>query len=120
MTYRPERMKFGIFLAPFHRLGENPTLAIDRDIELIEHLDRLGFDEAWIGEHHSAGWELIADPTLIIAAVAKTTRSIMLGTGVTTNVFGTERIFEKEQPVRFQILGQLYRQYWWHALVDVM
>ena len=84
MTYRPERMKFGIFLAPFHRLGENPTLAIDRDIELIEHLDRLGFDEAWIGEHHSAGWELIADPTLIIAAVAKTTRSIMLGTGVTS------------------------------------
>ena len=84
MTYRPERMKFGIFLAPFHRLGENPTLAIDRDIELIEHLDRLGFDEAWVGEHHSAGWELIADPTLIIAAVAKTTRSIMLGTGVTS------------------------------------
>ena len=84
MTYRPERMKFGIFLAPFHRVGENPTLAIDRDIELIEHLDRLGYDEAWIGEHHSAGWELIADPTLVIAAAAKTTRSIKLGTGVTS------------------------------------
>lgn len=84
MSYRPERMKFGIFLAPFHRLGENPTVAIDRDIELIEHLDRLGFDEAWIGEHHSAGWELIADPALIIAAAAKTTRTIKLGTGVTS------------------------------------
>ena len=55
-------MKFGIFLAPFHRVGENPTLAIGRDIELIEWLDRLGYDEAWIGEHHSAGWELIACP----------------------------------------------------------
>ena len=52
------RMKFGIFLAPFHRLGENPTLAIERDIELIEWLDQLGYDEAWIGEHHSAGWEI--------------------------------------------------------------
>ena len=50
----PERMKFGIFLGPFHRVGENPTLAMDRDLELIEWLDYLGYDEAWIGEHHSA------------------------------------------------------------------
>ena len=59
-------MKFGIFLAPFHRVGENPTLAINRDVELLEWLDWLGYDEAWIGEHHSAGWELIALPELII------------------------------------------------------
>lgn len=84
MTHRPARMSFGIFLAPFHRTGQNPTLAIDRDMALIEHLDTLGFDEAWIGEHHSAGWELIADPALIIAAVAGRTRSIRLGTGVTS------------------------------------
>ena len=57
MTHRG--MKYGIFLAPFHRVGENPTLAIDRDMELIEWLDYLGYDEVWIGEHHSAGWELI-------------------------------------------------------------
>jgi limonene 1,2-monooxygenase len=81
---RPDRLKFGIFLAPFHPVGENPTVAIDRDIELIEHLDRLDFDEAWIGEHHSAGWELIASPELIIAAAARSTRSIRLGTGVSS------------------------------------
>ncbi|OJW28980.1 MAG: monooxygenase [Rhodospirillales bacterium 69-11] len=77
-------MTFGIFLAPFHRLGENPTLAMDRDIELIQWLDHLGYDEAWIGEHHSAGWELIADPGLIIAAAAEKTRHIKLGSGVTS------------------------------------
>lgn len=75
---------FGIFLAPFHRLGDNPTLAMDRDLELIEHLDRLGFDEAWIGEHHSAGWETIASPELIIAAAAQRTKHIRLGSGVTS------------------------------------
>ena len=64
-------MKFGIFLAPFHRVGENPTLAIDRDMELIEWLDHLGYDEVWIGEHHSAGWELIASPEIMIAAAAE-------------------------------------------------
>jgi len=77
-------LTFGIFLAPFHRVGENPTLAIARDMELLEWLDHLGYDEAWIGEHHSAGWELIASPELVIAAAAERTRHIMLGSGVTS------------------------------------
>jgi limonene 1,2-monooxygenase len=82
--YRPERMRFGIFMAPFHRVGENPTLALERDIDLIEHLDRLDFDEAWIGEHHSAGWEIIASPELMIAAAGQRTKTIRLGTGVSS------------------------------------
>ena len=79
-----DRMSFGIFLAPFHPLGENPTLALERDFELIELLDHLGYDEAWIGEHHSAGWELIASPEVFIAAAAERTRHIKLGTGVSS------------------------------------
>ncbi len=78
----PERMKFGIFLGPFHRVGENPTLAMDRDLELIQWLDYLGFDEAWVGEHHSAGWEIISSPEIFIAVAADRTRYIKLGTGV--------------------------------------
>ena len=78
----PERMTFGIFLGPFHRVGENPTLAFHRDMELIEWLDELGYDEAWIGEHHSAGWEIISSPELFIAAAAERTKYIKLGTGV--------------------------------------
>ena len=78
----PERMKFGIFLAPFHRLGENPTLALERDLELVQRLDALGYDEAWIGEHHSAGWETIASPEIFIAFATERTRHIKLGTGV--------------------------------------
>jgi limonene 1,2-monooxygenase len=77
-------LKFGIFLAPFHRLGENPTLAMARDLELIEWLDGLGYDEAWIGEHHSAGWEVIASPELAIAQAIERTRNIRLGSGVTS------------------------------------
>jgi len=77
-------MKFGVFLAPFHRIGENPTLALRRDVELIEWLDELGYTEAWIGEHHSAGWEVIASPELIIAQAAERTKNIKLGSGVTS------------------------------------
>lgn len=78
----PNRLKFGIFMAPFHPVGENPTLALERDMELIEWLDSLGFDEAWVGEHHSAGWETIASPEIFLAAAAQRTRNIKLGTGV--------------------------------------
>ena len=78
----PDRMTFGIFLGPFHKVGENPTLAFQRDLELIEWLDHLGYDEAWIGEHHSAGWEIISSPELFIAASAERTTHIRLGTGV--------------------------------------
>ena len=79
-----DRLRFGTFLAPFHPAGENPTLALQRDLELVEHLDRLGYDEAWIGEHHSAGTEIIASPEIFIAAAAERTKHIKLGTGVTS------------------------------------
>src|SRR6476646_2725115 len=61
-------LRSGIFLAPFHNHDENPTLSIERDLELLEHLDRLNYHEAWIGEHHSGGFELIACPEMFIAA----------------------------------------------------
>ncbi|MGZ4807267.1 MAG: LLM class flavin-dependent oxidoreductase, partial [Ilumatobacteraceae bacterium] len=79
-----DRLRFGIFMAPFHPAGENPTLALERDLDLIVHLDKLGYDEAWIGEHHSAGSEIIACPEIFIATAAERTRRLKLGTGVTS------------------------------------
>src|SRR4051812_30915709 len=77
-----DRLRFGVFMAPFHAAGVNPTLALQRDLHLVEHLDDLGYDEAWFGEHHSAGSEIIASPEIFIAAAAERTRRIRLGTGV--------------------------------------
>src|ERR1700685_4782172 len=76
------KLRFGAFLAPFHPLDENPTLAIERDLDLAQHMDKLGYDELWVGEHHSAGYEIIASPELFIATAAERTRHIRLGTGV--------------------------------------
>ncbi len=76
------RLGFGIFMAPFHRLGEHPTLALRRDLDLIAWLDELGYDEAWVGEHHSGGWETIASPEMFLAAAGERTQRIRLGTGV--------------------------------------
>ena len=75
-------LQHGIFMAPYHDTNESPTVALRRDIELIGHLDALGFSEAWFGEHHSTGWEVIGSPELMIAAAAEHTKRIRLGTGV--------------------------------------
>ncbi|MCH8065897.1 MAG: LLM class flavin-dependent oxidoreductase [Chloroflexi bacterium] len=75
-------MQFGVFLAPFHKAGENPTLALERDLELLGWLDELGYDEAWVGEHHSGGWETIASPEMFLAAAGQRTHRLRLGTGV--------------------------------------
>ncbi len=76
------RVKFGGFLAPHHPIGEHPMLQLRSDIAFAERLDALGYDEFWVGEHHSTGWEVIASPELFLAAVAERTHRIRLGTGV--------------------------------------
>ena len=75
-------LRWGLFHGPHHAPNLDPTYAFERDLQLIEFLDRLGFDEAWIGEHHSGGFEIIAAPEVFIAAAAERTRRIRLGTGV--------------------------------------
>jgi limonene 1,2-monooxygenase len=77
-----QSMRFGMFMGPFHATHIDPTYAIERDLQLVTKLDQLGFDEAWIGEHHSGGFEIIATPEVFIAAAAERTKNIRLGTGV--------------------------------------
>ena len=75
-------LRHGLFIAPYHDVIESPTIGLRRDLELVEHVERLGFAEAWFGEHHSTGWETVGSPELMIAAAAERTSRIMLGTGV--------------------------------------
>ncbi|MCV7077342.1 LLM class flavin-dependent oxidoreductase [Mycobacterium szulgai] len=75
-------MRFGVFITPFHPTGQSPTVALEYDMDRVVALDRLGYDEAWFGEHHSGGYELIACPEVFIAAAAERTKHIRLGTGV--------------------------------------
>ncbi len=78
------RMRFGAFVAPHVPPDENPILAFEHDMDIVEYLDKLNYDEAWIGEHHSGGWEITASPELFIAGAAQRTRTIRLGTGVSS------------------------------------
>ena len=53
-----------------------------RDLDLVEQLDKLGFDEFWCGEHHLTGWEVIPSPEMFLAAAGERSHRIKLGTGV--------------------------------------
>ena len=77
-----QRLGFGVFLAPHHPIGEHPTLQFQRDLELATWVDRLQYDEFWVGEHHSAGWETIGSPEMFLVAAGERTHRIRLGTGV--------------------------------------
>ena len=92
-----QRMDFGIFMAPFHTTGQNPTLALQRDLELIQWLDQLGYDEAWIGEHHSAGWETIASPEVFIAAAGERTQLHFSTPGGTRIIWTLDPAFQLKE-----------------------
>ncbi len=68
------KLRFGAFLAPHHPIGQSPTLQLQSDLELVAHLDRLGYNEFWCEEHHSTGWEVIASPEIFLAAAAERTQ----------------------------------------------
>ncbi len=78
----PWPLRFGVFFAPFHPVGQSPTAAFEYDLERTVELDRLGYDEVWFGEHHSGGYEIIGSPEIFIATAAERTKHIKLGTGV--------------------------------------
>ncbi len=76
------RMRFGAFIAPHFPSNEHPSLAMEEDMDRVVWMEKMGFHEAWIGEHHSSGWEICGSPELFAAAVSQRTSRIKLGMGV--------------------------------------
>jgi limonene 1,2-monooxygenase len=79
-----DRLKFGSIWFPLHPPTFSPAVQLEHDLQLAEHLDTLGFDEMWFGEHHSGGWEMIGAPELMICAAAQRTKHLKFGTGVSS------------------------------------
>ncbi|MFE5700980.1 LLM class flavin-dependent oxidoreductase [Rhodococcus koreensis] len=80
----PDRLDFGAIWLPIHVETHNPALQLEHELQLAEHMDRLGFDEVWFGEHHSGGWEIGGAPEMMIAAAAQRTKNLRFGTGVSS------------------------------------
>jgi alkanesulfonate monooxygenase SsuD/methylene tetrahydromethanopterin reductase-like flavin-dependent oxidoreductase (luciferase family) len=75
-------MRLGYFTMPLHPPNSDPAETLADDLEQIVTVDRLGYAEAWIGEHFTSVWENIPCPDLFIAQALARTEKIVLGTGV--------------------------------------
>jgi len=76
------QVRTGVFLPPHHGNDEDVALCMQRDFELVQHLEQLGFSEVWMGEHHSGGMQIYGSPELFIATAAERTSRIRIGAGV--------------------------------------
>ncbi len=74
-------MKLGFFTMPLHPPGRNYTQTLKEDREAVLLADRLGYCEAYIGEHVTDVCESIPSCLTFIASLAHDTKHIKLGSG---------------------------------------
>ena len=74
-------MEIGYFAMPSHPPECGLKEGHDWDLQVLRWLDELGYQEAWIGEHHTAPWEPHPAPDLLLAQAFLQTKNIRLGPG---------------------------------------
>jgi len=79
MSAQVEQIRYGMFIMPFHPPSKSPGQCYDEDLELIIRAEELGFDEFWIGEHHTMKYENIVMPEIFIARALGETSTIRMG-----------------------------------------
>lgn len=80
-------MRFGSFIFPVSHDPAKDSSIIDSTLDEIELQDSLGFEAAWLTEHHFDGACAYVDPVVFGAAVASRTRSIKIGFAVVEMAF---------------------------------
>ena len=75
-------VKLGLFTMPFHHPARDYSTILEEDREAVILADRLGFTEAFVGEHFSSWSERITSPLIFLATLIPRTTQIRFGTGV--------------------------------------
>ncbi len=75
-------MKFGVLHLFESPMGRNDTEMVNEQISLMQAAEDYGFDSIWPAEHHFNEYGVCASPALTLAALARTTTRIRLGSGV--------------------------------------
>ena len=74
-------MKLGLFMMPVHPLHRDPAVTLQEDRETIILADRLGFHDAFVGEHLTDKTENVTNSFIFLASLIHATKSIKLATG---------------------------------------
>ena len=76
---KAQSLRLGMFVMPIHDPAKPLVQCIDEDLELAVQCEELGFDDFWVGEHHSSSVENIVMPEIFLAKVLGMTECIRIG-----------------------------------------
>src|SRR5207302_8599679 len=74
-------MRLGLFMMPMHPAERDPVHTLQEDREAIILADRLGFYDAFVGEHLTDRCENVTNSLIFLATLISDTKTIKLGTG---------------------------------------
>ncbi|UUX49681.1 LLM class flavin-dependent oxidoreductase [Nisaea acidiphila] len=74
--------KLGLFMMPLHPPARDFHTVLQENRELVKLADRLGYAEAWMGEHYTSTAEPVTSPLLFNASLIDETENIIFGSGV--------------------------------------
>ena len=98
-------MRLGYFTMPMHPLDTDYTTTLKQDREAIILCDKLGYYDAFVGEHLSDDAENITNSMLFLGTLIHATENIMLGTG-TTNLTHTHPVLVASHAAMFDHLAE--------------
>ncbi|MEC7489915.1 MAG: LLM class flavin-dependent oxidoreductase [Pseudomonadota bacterium] len=98
-------MRLGYFTMPMHPLDTDYTTTLKQDQETIIFCDRLGYHDAFVGEHLTDDAENITNSMLFLGTLIHQTKNIILGTG-TTNLTHTHPVLVASHAAMFDHLAE--------------
>src|ERR1700704_4648696 len=98
-------MRLGLFMMPMHPAERDPAQTLQEDREAIILADRLGFYDAFVGEHLTDRCENVTNSLIFLATLISDTKTIKLGTG-TSNLSHSHPTLVAAHAAMFDHLAQ--------------
>jgi len=98
-------MRLGLFMMPMHALQRDFTQTLREDRETIILADKLGFHDAFVGEHLTDTSENITNSMMFLSSLIHSTQNIRLGSG-TCNLSQMHPVLVAAQAAMFDHLSE--------------
>jgi len=98
-------MRLGLFMMPLHPADRDPAVTLEEDRETIILADRLGFHDAFVGEHLTEKSENVSNSFIFLATLIHHTKTIKLATG-TSNLSQQHPVLVASHAAMFDHLAQ--------------
>src|SRR5919106_5076404 len=99
------RMRLGYFAMPLHPAHRAPSQTLQEDREAVILADKLGFYDAFVGEHLTEKSENVTNSFIFLASLIPVAERIKLGTG-TSNLSHTHPVLIASHAAMFDHMAR--------------